>query len=186
MDSNIIFPKRKQLRLNNYNYNSVGAYFITICTHERKCILSNIVGAIHESPEHKLSQYGKIVDEIINNTSNYKNAQKDKYVIMPNHIHFLISIIDEDKSNYYSQLRAIRESPLRNERSVISKLIGYIKMNVSKSINERFNETKIWQRGFHDHIVRNEFDYEKIAKYIEENPIKWHLDCFFVNEESQG
>ena len=59
-------------------------------------------------------------------------------------------------------------------------------MNVSKSINERFNETKIWQRGFHDHIVRNEFDYEKIAKYIEENPIKWHLDCFYVNEESQG
>ena len=113
-------PKRKRLRLQEYDYSSPGAYFITICTHQRKCILSRVVGAI-------------------------------------------------------------RESPLR-VRSVVSNLVGYIKMNASKKIRSVFGDKDIWQRGFHDHIVRGKKDYEEIDKYICENPTRWQYDCFYTEE----
>ena len=165
-------PKRKRLRLQNFDYNTPGAYFVTICTYKRRCTLSRVVGAIHESPETRLTEYGLIVDNIINNVPKLFKVSIDSYVIMPNHIHLVIVIIDSD------ELRAIRESPLRG-RSVVSKLVGYIKMNASKEIHNRFGNEVVWQRGFHDHIIRNCHDYEKISKYIYENPINWQNDCFY-------
>ena len=137
--------------------------------------MSRVVGAIHESPEIQLTEYGKIVDRLINTIPQQSLATIDRYVIMPNHIHFVIMITDSD------ELRAIRESPLRG-RSIISKIIGYIKMNASKEIHNRYGNVTVWQRGFHDHIIRNRNDYEKISKYICENPIVWQYDCFYTEE----
>ncbi len=172
MDENKL-PKRKPLRLKYFDYSTPGAYFITVCTQDRKCTLSRIVGAIHESPVSELTSFGKIVDKYIKSIPESIKAKTDRYVIMPNHIH-LIAVITDDE-----ELRAIRESPLRS-RSVISKLIGYIKMNSSKEIHEKYGDGKVWQRGFHDHVIRNRQDYEKIAKYIYENPMKWQFDCFYT------
>ena len=175
MDNGKELPQRKRLRLKNFDYSTPGAYFITICTHNRKCTLSHVVGAIHESPEIELTDYGKITDETIRNIPERYKATVDRYVIMPNHIHLIIIITDDE------ELRAIRESPLRG-RSVISKVIGYVKMNASKEIHGKYDDAVIWQRGFHDHIIRDRRDYEKIAKYIYENPIRWQYDCFFAEE----
>ena len=163
------FPNRKRLRLQHFDYSSAGAYFITICTHNRKCILSNIVGAIHESPEPILTEYGKILDEIINNIPNHLNCFVDEYIIMPNHIHMIIMIPASQES------RAIHESPLQS-RSVISKIVGYIKMNTTKEIHKMNQDIIVWQRGYYDHVVRNRNDYEKILKYIYENPLNWFYD----------
>ena len=175
MDKEKELPQRKRLRLKNFDYSTPGAYFVTVCTHNRKCMLSRVVGAIHESPEIQLTEYGKIVDRLINTIPRQSLATIDRYVIMPNHIHLVIMITDSD------ELRAIRESPLRG-RSVISKIIGYIKMNASKEIHNRYGNEMVWQRGFHDHIIRNRNDYEKISKYIYENPIIWQYDCFYTEE----
>ena len=175
MDKEKELPQRKRLRLKNFDYSMPGAYFITICTHNRKCTLSRVVGAIHESPEMKLTDYGKIIDEIIQNIPARYKANIDTYVIMPNHIHLIIIITDDE------ELRAIHESPLRG-RSIIPKVIGYIKMNASKEIHCQHGNTTIWQRGFHDHIIRDRRDYEKIAKYIYENPLSWQSDCFYTEE----
>ena len=175
MDKEKELPQRKRLRLKNFDYSTPGAYFVTVCTHNRKCTLSRVVGAIHESPEIQLTEYGKIVDRLINTIPQQSLATIDRYVIMPNHIHLVIMITDSD------ELRAIRESPLRG-RSVISKIIGYIKMNASKEIHNRYGNEMVWQRGFHDHIIRNRNDYEKISKYIYENPIIWQYDCFYTEE----
>ncbi|MBE6577039.1 MAG: transposase [Ruminococcaceae bacterium] len=169
------FPKRKRLRLQNYDYSTPGAYFITICTNHRKCTLSNIVGAIHESPEIELTEYGEIVDRFINTPSKHSMAKVYQYVIMPNHIHLIVLITNDDA------LRAIRESPLRG-RSIVSKVVGYIKMNASKEIHKKFGNITVWQRGFHDHIIRDKDDYEKISKYMYENPINWQYDCFYTEE----
>ena len=84
--------KRKTPRYQSFDYNSVGVYFITICTHNRKCTLSRVVGAIHESPEIELTDYGKITDETIRNIPERYKATVDRYVIMPNHIHAIIII----------------------------------------------------------------------------------------------
>ena len=163
------------MRLKNFDYSSTGAYFITICTHNRNCMLSQIVGAIHESPETVLTEYGIIVDETIKNVSERCKVTIDRYIIMPNHVHLLVIITDSE------ELRAIRESPLRG-RSVISKVIGYIKMNASKEIHTRFGKINLWQRGFYDHIIRGKEDYEEHLKYIAENPMRWYYDELYADE----
>ena len=164
-------PKRKSLRLKNYDYSANGAYFVTICTHEKKCILST-VGAIHESPEKycvKLNRYGSIVRHYIKKSEKRFSVIIPEYVIMPNHIHLLI-VVDN-----YDPERAILESPLQSTRSQLSKIVGYIKMNTSKEIHQINPYIKLWQRGYYDHVVRNEEDYCLHLQYIEENPKKWLL-----------
>ena len=166
-------PKRKPTRLKEYDYSTAGAYFVTICTHKRKRLFSSIiVGAIHESPENKLTQCGEIVQKIIESLPKRFNVSIPKYVIMPNHIHMLIEI-DDNVPN-----RAIRESPLQNQRSIIDKLVGFLKMNVSNEIHKTF-DGEIWQRSFHDHIIRGKADYDKIWEYIDTNVLKWKNDCFY-------
>jgi len=167
-------PKRKPTRLNGYNYSQNGSYFITICTYNRKQLFANIVGAIHELRENKLTQYGEFVKQIIEILPDRFNVSIPKYVVMPNHIHLIIKInnMNDDEK------RAIRESPLQYHRSVVDKIVGFLKMNVSKKIHHSYNE-KIWQRSYHDHIIRGEKDYQKIWEYIDTNPSKWKLDCFY-------
>ena len=164
--------ERKATRLPEYDYNTAGAYFVTICTKNRRCILSKIVGAIHESPLVELMPYGRIVDAIIVSLPDRYGIKIKKYVIMPNHIHLLISIEAEFLNG------AILESPLQ-KHSTLSKAIGYLKMNASKEIHKQGYNDQIWQRGFYDHIVRNDDDYNAIWQYIDENPIKWELDKFY-------
>ena len=165
-------PIRKQNRLKNYDYSSNGAYFITICTKDKAQILSHIsgnkntVGAIHESPAKvALSQYGLIINDVIKRLNVRFNINVSNYVIMPNHVHLMIEIDN----------RAIRESPLQSKRSIISKAIGYLKMNSSKEAHYIDSELQLWQRSFHDHIIRNEEDYLMHLQYIDENPRKWLL-----------
>ena len=95
MNNNL--PKRKTARLKGYDYSTQGVYFITICTHERKYLFSNIVGAIHELPENKLTQYGEIVEQIIEILPDRFNVSIHKHIIMPNHIHLIAEISDDGK-----------------------------------------------------------------------------------------
>ena len=166
-------PNRKPNRLKDFDYSQNGVYFITICTHNRRSIFAYNVGAIHESPSLRLSQYGKIADKWINQLPDRFDISIDKYVIMPNHIHLLISI---DNSCYN---RAIHESPLRT-RSTIDKAIGYLKANIAKDIHKISPSKTIWQRSYHDHIIRNDHDYLDRWNYIENNPLKWNSDRFYT------
>ncbi len=167
------FPNRKPTRLKGYNYSTPGAYFITICTHNRKCVFSEIVGAIHESPENKLTHYGEIAEAIIKILPDRFNISIPAYVIMPNHIHMIIEFGNNPEFE-----RAIRESPLQYHRSVIDKIVGYLKMNASKKMHNSYSG-QIWQRSYHDHIIRNEKDYLNIWEYIDTNVIRWENDCFY-------
>ena len=115
------------------------------------------------------------MDKVIRSVPLHCVATVEHYVIMPNHIHLIVAIRDTEN------LRAIRESPLRS-RSVISKTIGYIKMAASKEIHDQLGDMPIWQRSFYDHVIRDRRDYEKIAKFIHENPLRWQYDCFYTQE----
>ncbi len=145
-------PDRKKNRLENYDYSQNGAYFITICTRDRKKILSEIVGADTIRPyEIILSQYGKIVDKAINNIANiYENISVDKYVIMPDHVHMILRITN-------------------NGGRMVSAptVIAGMKRYVSKKCG-----VSIWQKSYYDHIIRNQKDYNEIWEYIEHNPEK--------------
>ncbi len=157
-------PKRKPTRLKGYDYSTPGAYFITICTKDRKELLSKIVGDdAHIVPKNQVSQYGLVCNKYINNINNkYENVTVDKYVIMPNHIHLIIFLRGTMKAS--SPTKNI-ETIIRSFKTMVTKEIGY----------------SIWQRSYHDHIIRDEKDYEKIWEYIDINPLKWEIDCFYNN-----
>lgn len=157
-------PKRKPNRLTNYDYSTAGAYFITICTRDRKCLLWQTVGASIARPDAvQLSQYGQIVDQAIRQIpEHYPAIRLDKYTVMPNHVHLLLRI-DTDSDG-----RAMLAP-------TISRVIQQMKGIVTKQIG-----ASIWQKLFHDHVIRGERDYLKIWEYIDQNPVRWKEDCFYV------
>ena len=165
-------PKRKATRLKGYNYSLPGAYFVTICTKDKKSFLSKIIvgDGVLDVPQNKLTPCGQIADKYIKQLNAfYDNINVDKYVIMPNHIHFLLSIKD---SNGTSRTPSPTDSAL-------SKFISTYK----RFCNEEYGKN-LWQRSYHDHIIRNEKDYQKIWEYIDNNPLKWKEDCFYHDERS--
>ena len=145
-------PERKRLRLKEYDYSNDGAYFITICTKDRECILSHIpVGTdAHIGPRVELTQIGKIAEKYI-----LSMKCVDCYVIMPNHIHLII-ILNNDSNNQN-----------------ISNAIRSYKILVSKEIGK-----SIFQSSFYDHIIRDYNDYMIRVRYIQENPVKWAYDPY--------
>ena len=167
MENQKELPKRKDMRLKGFDYGKTGAYFLTICTQNRKNILSKIVG--EGSPLPQLSPYGEIVARWIQKIpEKYPEASVDRYVIMPNHIHILLSIVRDDG----------RGDPSPTADTVI----GWLKYQATKEINKLRGSSgdKIFQRSFFDHVVRNRDDYCEICKYIYENPIRWHYDELYT------
>lgn len=156
-------PKRKPNRLMDYDYSQMGAYFITICVKDRKCILwDNYVGAPIGRPQ--LSEVGKAADKSIQNISHiYNGIDIANYIIMPNHIHMII-MIQRSKGG-----RAMRAPTIS---TIINQMKGYVTKQIGYSI---------WQKLFHDHIIRNQQEYDKIYEYIDTNPLKWQEDKYFSN-----
>ena len=93
-------PKRKNIRLNNYDYSEPGAYFITICTDKRRKILSKIVGGdVLDAPHVELMEYGRVADKYINQLNcHYENISVEQYVVMPNHIHLILFVRQDGAS----------------------------------------------------------------------------------------
>lgn len=172
-------PKRKPTRLKDFDYNSLGAYFITICTEKRRPILSNIVGTdVLDGPIVALTQYGKIADQYINQLNDfYEHISVDRYVIMPNHIHIMLSVL-ENGALRTSQNGPSRTSvPTAKQHSAVSRFVSTFKRFCNKEYGEN-----IWQSHFNDHIIRNRQDYDEHIKYIHENPMRWHYDALYSEE----
>jgi REP element-mobilizing transposase RayT len=174
---------RRSIRLRDYDYSSAGAYFVTICTSGRECLLADVVDG-----EIRLNDAGLCVKTIWDSLpEKYSDVEVDSVVIMPNHIHGII-IIDETTVGAIHELpspstqadeRAIHESPLRDRRKMtLPKIIGYLKMNTAKRINQlRDNSgTPVWQRNYYERVIRNDHELQNMRQYIDDNPIKWAED----------
>lgn len=161
------FITRKPTRLKGFDYTTPGAYFVTVCIKDKNRILGKIVGdGDFDVPKMQLSEYGKIVDEYIHlMNEKYAHIKIDKYVIMPNHLHFIFNIA------FYKNGASETAAPYNNE---ISKFVSLFKRYCNRKCGQN-----IWQRSFHDHIIRNETDYQKIWEYIDTNVLKWAQDCFY-------
>ena len=162
-------PERKQNRLENYDYSQNGTYFITICVKDRKPILSKIVGTgVPDCPKTLLLPHGKIAEAYINKFNNfYNDILIDKYVIMPDHIHFLISI---SSGQARTPVPTCSEIKIDNKNSTIAKFVSIFKRFCNKEYGNN-----IWQSRYYDHIIRNQDDYNEIFEYIENNPKKYLL-----------
>ncbi len=146
-----------------------------------------------ESARMNLNQFGQIVeDEIQKSIEIRKNWIFHEWVVMPNHVHMLIEIelndnnIVDTHSRAYQNNNEIHNNTIHDGKSLhrqpnsISSFIGIFKTVVTKQINELRNTKgeRIWQRNYHDHIVRNYASFEKIGNYIEQNPQRWYEDRF--------
>ena len=198
------FPKRKPIRLKDYDYSQNGAYFITICTKNMACILSRInvghdahivpqnsdavghdahivpqnsdavghdahivpqnpdtVGHdAHIVPNPELTEYGKIVEKHISLIPGIQ-----QYVIMPNHIHLII-VKGYESGTMWASCPTSISNDIKSFKTMVTKEIG----------------KSIWQPRFYDHIIRDEYDYIKHLKYIEENPLKWVIDKYYKTD----
>lgn len=165
-------PKRKGNRLTDYDYSRNGAYFITICTQGRQQILweSDIfteddnVGASIARPQRAptLSKTGKVVEQCIwEIPARYPHISVEKYAVMPNHIHLLLLIQRE-----------------QDGRPMVAPTVSTVMQQFKGIVSKQFSRS-IWQKSFHDHVVRTEHGYAQIWQYIDTNPQLWHKDCFY-------
>lgn len=151
-------PIRKKNRLAEYDYCTPGYYFLTICTADKSKLFWDTEVLIDGQP--KLSAIGSIARKYLLEIPNYyQGVSVDKSVIMPNHIHLILIL-----SKFHQEIAL----------PSVENIIGQYKRAVSKAIGE-----SIWQKGFHDHVIRGESDYRKIWQYIDMNPYRWTDDCYF-------
>ena len=156
-------PKRKPNRLPDYDYNQNGAYFITICTQDRKKILSHIVGDdAHIVPK----PYGLIVEKYIRNV-----PEIEKYVIMPDHIHIIIRLDDGTIGASPRPGENVGAEAHIRPKNKIASIVRSIKTLTTKEIG-----LSIFQRSYYDHVIRNQQDFDDVWQYIENNPRKWIIE----------
>ena len=183
-------PQRKQNRLPEYDYSSPGVYFVTICTKDMAemfwrnteptaLIDVPFVGEITDLPQPssifepsvQLSNYGQLVDHAIQNIPLvYPMITVNKYVIMPNHVHLLLQIHTD--AECVGEPGSSMISPTEKTPTIMT-IVRHLKGFATRAIG-----FSVWQRSFHDHIVRTEQGYRKIWQYIDQNPLKWDKDCF--------
>ena len=159
---NMDLPQRKPNRLPQYNYNQNGAYFLTICTQNRKQILSRIIvgTGVLDCPNVQLLPHGTIAEKYIKQLDSfYPSIDVEKYIIMPDHIHLLIRIDFESGQP--------RTSVPTNKNSAIAQWVSTFKRFCNKEYGR-----DIWQSRYYDHVIRNQQDYDETWQYIENNPIK--------------
>jgi len=179
-------------RLQNWDYTSDGAYFITICTKNK----SHFFGEC-ENGKMKLSTIGIIVQGLWYDIPNHHpNVILGDFVVMPNHIHGII-VIDKSsvetlpatsKTQTLSVVSETDEEDIQNEfykqispkAGSIARIVGAYKSSCSRHINAGFPDLCFaWQERFWDNIIRTEESYDNISDYIINNPLKWDKDKFF-------
>jgi putative transposase len=175
---------RRSIRLRGYDYSQAGAYFVTICVQHHQCLFGDVVNA-----EMDLNELGMIANECwLAIPEHFPYAELDEFVVMPNHAHGILVITDNgtsvqrrdvqlnvptidtprDPSNPFSVM-----SPKRKTLSVI---VRTYKAAVTARSREMNRYDFVWQGSYYDHIIRNEREWNAIAKYIYENPANWNVD----------
>ena len=165
-------PKRKLLRLSHYDYSQNGAYFLTICAREKRPLFGQVVGGgVPDAPHMLLSGAGHIVEEQLLAITNHSPFLRlDCYVIMPNHLHLIVFVEGAPAG-------ASGTPPPTRANQRIPQFVSTLKRFTNREAG-----APLWQRGYHDHIIRSQRGYEQIWNYIQGNPYRWQEDCFYIKE----
>jgi putative transposase len=167
---------RHSIRLKGYDYAQAGAYFITICSYQRQQAFGEIVNG-----EMRLNSWGEIVrTEWLKTAALRSNVElyEDEFVVMPNHIHGIIWLIDEAGT----RRRRVPTNPTEKfgkpVAGSIPTIIRAYKSAVTYAINglENSRGCIVWQSNYYEHVIRNEKEFDLIARYIYCNPYNWQMD----------
>ena len=167
--------RRNTNRIPQHDYSAPGYYFITVCVEKRQEIFGTIV-----NNQMTLNDAGNMIDLWWKKTfEKYDHTLIDEYIIMPNHIHGIINIVGARSPRPGSSRPDNNKIIGRGNRApTIGNIIAYFKYQTTKQINESQNTPgkKIWQRNYHDHIIRNDKSLQEIREYIINNPLNWETD----------
>ncbi len=190
--------RHKYTRLRGYDYAANGAYFVTINTRDRVRMFGDIVDR-DNGAQINLSSHGQIVQECWDAIpGHFPNVHLDTFQIMPDHVHAIVVILDGDVPPYatmdgrssYMAPHSVETngagrggaSTLRVERrpnGVEPRSVGAIVGSFKSAVTKRINLSRgtpgasVWQHNYHDRIIRNAAEHERIAAYIRDNPINW-------------
>jgi putative transposase len=159
------YPQRRNLRLRNYDYTHQGAYFITVCTYNKQLLFGNI----NESTM-RLNPLGEIVDSVWKDIPHhFPEVKNEIFIVMPNHVHGIIVIQETGRSGH---------RPAPTEKHSLTEIVRAFKSFSSLKINKCRQTVGIpvWQRGYFEHVIRNEKEYSRIGEYIIFNTGKWETD----------
>ena len=173
MTSSVSELGRRSIRLRGFDYSRDGAYFVTICTRGRACLLADVVGG-----EMRLSEAGRVVQEVWEGLPlHYPHVQTDAWVIMPNHVHGIIVL-----SAFDTQVRAcLNPAPTAraNEtRHGLPEIVRALKTFSARRINALRGAmgSPFWQRNYYEHVIRDDDSLNRIRQYIMDNPARWGED----------
>ena len=169
---------RRSIRWQDYDYTGNGAYFITICTHAKNYLFGDITDGVM-----RLNEWGQIAKDCWTAIpEHFPTTSLDAFVVMPNHVHGII-IINTDAD------QAAKPGPSSQPRQFakpipqsLSTIIGAFKSAATKRINLLGENTlsPIWQRNYHEHVIRDHERYEFIRAYIDTNPQRWAEDSLYT------
>ena len=163
-------PHRKSIRLPKFDYTQEGAYFITIVSQNRICLFGQIAFGIMS-----LSPFGNIISQVWQSIpKHHPKTVVDPFIIMPNHIHGIISIVGARRAVPLHQSEKFGK-PVSGS---IPTIVRSFKSESTRQINVVRNTpgVKVWQRNYYEHVIRDEKDYESIYEYILTNPQNWLKD----------
>ncbi len=165
-------PKHRSIRLKDFDYTQPGAFFITICTHQRENLLGKVV-----EDQVALSKFGRIVKKEWNQTAKLRTGVVlDEYVIMPNHLHGII-MLTTDPGGEPGAATEVFGKPVPGS---LPTIVRSFKGAATKRINRLRNSPghPFWQRNYFEHVIRNDNSLNRIREYIAMNPRKWHQDRY--------
>ena len=177
--------QRTSIRLRGYDYAGPGAYFLTICTAGHRCLFGRI-----EGDTIRLGPMGGIVEACWRAIPlHVADVELDAFVVMPNHVHGIVWIVDDDRhdkrATHASPLRgpscgamAGREVPNGPQRRSVAAVVGSFKSAASRATARAFDRPggSLWQRNYYEHIIRNDVALARIRQYIADNPARWSQD----------
>jgi len=164
---------RRSVRLRGYDYSANGLYFITICTQDRLPLFGNIV-----AKEVVLNDAGLAVEMCWRDIPNHFAWIKvDEFVVMPNHVHGIIEICERNHGENRAGAKDVL--PLRHGTScTVGSVVRGFKTGVTKWFRANTDIDRVWQRNYHEHVIRNEESHQRIVEYIRTNPQRWVEDVY--------
>ena len=158
------YPTRRALRLRTYDYSQAGAYFVTLCVEDRRCLFGTITDGTLE-----LNPTGRWIASTWEGLGyRFPAVEMDAFVVMPNHLHGIV---------------VLGEQPVSAEsRTDLPEIMRRFKTYTATQFRTRdttprdLRRINLWQRGYHDRVIRNDRELNAIREYILNNPMQWHLD----------
>jgi REP element-mobilizing transposase RayT len=170
-------PARRSVRLRGHDYRQAGAYFVTVCTFRRECFLASVI-----EDQLRLSAVGQVVDAGWRAIPHFfPHVSLDLFVVMPNHLHGIFLLEEEPRAKHPPEADASPLHPSRPKGTAagsVSAILQSFKATTARRVRSlpEMERIRLWQRGFFDHIIRDNAELNRVRRYVEENRLRWALD----------